>query len=115
MLTNINKSRRPHAPVWVFLTVHADQDRGDIIYSENYATLADKARFLPYVFNPFADNLFKAFDNILTPYLAEEFRTRFVVGFMLACGALVTYKDSKESLLKAFQMYVSKSSKMAAH
>ena len=36
-LANINKSRRPHAPVWVFLTAHADEDRGDIITGEQYA------------------------------------------------------------------------------
>jgi hypothetical protein len=57
-LANINKSRRPHAPVWVFLTAHADEDRGDIITGEQYAAKPEHVCVL-----------LSASDNVLMSYL----------------------------------------------
>jgi hypothetical protein len=88
--------------------MHADLDQGDIIYGENYAMPAAEVSVLPFVSDSNAYAVFKAFDNIFSAYLAEEFRSRPVFRFMLACGALVTVEKSQESILEGFKMYVSK-------
>jgi hypothetical protein len=92
----------------VFLTAHADQDRGDIIYGDKYSMPIDSVNVPPSESDTNAHAIFQAFDNIITPFLSNEFKSRPTFGFILACGALVTFPKSQDSLLKGFQTYVLK-------
>jgi hypothetical protein len=50
--------------------------------------------------------LSKVFDGVVTSYLAEQFYSRSVLGFMIVCGGLVTFPSGQASMKKVFDLYV---------
>ncbi|KAH9990729.1 hypothetical protein BJV77DRAFT_1068791 [Russula vinacea] len=84
-LARIISKKHDGTPVWLFITTHGDQERGNLFYNTKAANYVDSF-----------------FDTVLTESVMNVLQTRNTTCFMMVCGGLVTFPDSQRDLCKIF-------------
>lgn len=93
--------RHDRAPVWVFVTTHADDGHGGLYHATGGSSMPDFVRCLAVPTRPLTHGFFQFFESVLTEPIHEALRNRSVACFMMVSGGLVNYPGSRSALLKA--------------
>jgi hypothetical protein len=87
--------------IWFFTTSHGDDERGDVFDSTKSArTVKDVSHVQIYV--SYINKFWQFFDAVVTEAMQQYFLECTVVCFMLVCGGMVSYAESKDDLKSVF-------------
>ena len=88
--------------MWCFVTTHGDEDRGDLFDSKASSLPVKDVSPTIIMLSVYLLTLLQFFAVLLIDVMSTFFASVDVVTFMLVCGGLVSFQESKAGLKEVF-------------